>query len=116
MTNPPIPFVQLNAFVMRLYEYDMSYAEGLKFETTSIRHAQEYRVFGWDLRKQNWTLVGQFEYGELGMAEAAARKWHEKVLAQTGSHDEANPPSNETLQEIAVEDRAEDAAMDAEFS
>ncbi len=37
MTNPPIPFVQLNAFVMPLYDYDMSYAEGLKFEATSIR-------------------------------------------------------------------------------
>jgi hypothetical protein len=41
ITKPPIPFVQLNAFVMPLYDYDMSYAEGLKFEATSIRHAQE---------------------------------------------------------------------------
>jgi hypothetical protein len=114
MTKPPIPFVQLNAFVMPLYEYDMSYAEGFKFEATSIRHVQEYRVFGWDLRKQNWKLVERFSDGELGQAEAAAREWHEKVLVQTGSHDEENPPSNETLQDVAAEDRAEDAAMDAE--
>jgi hypothetical protein len=113
MTKPPIPFVQLNAFVMPLYDYDMSYAEGLKFEANSIRHAG---VFGWDLRKQNWKLVGRFEDCELGKAEAAAREWHEKVLAQTGSRDDETPPSNETLQDIAVEDRADDAAMDAEFN
>jgi hypothetical protein len=113
MTKPPIPFVQLNAFVMPLYDYDMSYAKGLKFEATSIHHAEEYRVFGWDLRKQNWKLVGRFSDGELGKAEAAAREWHEKVLAWIGSHDEANPPGNETLQDVAAEDRTEDAAMDA---
>ena len=31
MTKPPIPFVQLNVFMMPLYDYDMSYAEGLRY-------------------------------------------------------------------------------------
>jgi hypothetical protein len=99
--DPPKPqsrFVQLNRLRDALYDYDMRYAEGLKYEAP-IRHAEEYRVFGWDLRKQNWKLVGRFSDGELGVAEAAAREWHEKVLALTGSYDEANPPSNETLQD-----------------
>ena len=57
----------------------------------------------------------------LGSSRSHPTDWHSQPFltrvhaAGTGSYDEATPPSNETLQDVATEDFAEDAAMDAEF-
>ena len=112
MTKPPIPFVQLNAFVMPVHDYDMGYGEGVKYEATSTRNAQEYRVYARSLRERQWSCVERFSEGQLGQAEAAARAWHEMVLAQTGSAEQQELISNERLQYAAAYDRSEDEAME----
>ncbi|UYO47834.1 hypothetical protein KQX64_17905 [Rhodopseudomonas palustris] len=113
----PTPIVQMAAFVMPIHDYAFDdRRDDFLYIPSEAGNADNlgWQVWGWNLRRQTWVLVGTYE--DLDEAERDARNWHERVMAKVG----ANPYcpdacwSPEDFQNAVAEWRALDAELAAE--